>query len=164
LTCFEDLAEPNRSCQRVADTIASVRVVGISPFRNILIDGFCRAAIADLAICFAVRPPKVSEIAGSTRPVFVDLGIRQRAIQLYNLERKPRGRGSWFGLALIRRFAEGVAAWSSADGAVGIEIGWRQAATATRLMARGLPDRAVATRRDDADIERFVIAAPSGVR
>jgi len=66
------------------------------------------------------------------------------------------------GLALLARFAAGITARLGAGGAVGLEVGWRQAAAVERMLIAALPDHAVTSLPDDAGIQRLVVATPSG--
>src|SRR5690606_20346946 len=82
--------------QRVADALASGRLLLIAALRHEHVDRLGRAAVVDAAVGRDVRLAQVAEIADA-RTRGVDLGIGHRAGDLHDLEGEPRGRGERIG-------------------------------------------------------------------
>lgn len=68
------------------------------------------------------------------------------------------------GLALFRQLARGVREHLAPGGAVGLEVGWRQAEAVAGLLAAALSEHAIDVLNDDAGIARFIVAVPSAGR
>ena len=61
------------------------------------------------------------------------------------------------GLAVIRRFIDGLPGRLAAGGAAGVEIGWRQGASVSRLASASLPRANLSVLKDLASRDRVVI-------
>jgi hypothetical protein len=82
-----DLAQANRRGQPIADALAALRLLDGPALSQKIRQGLSRAAVANLAVRFAVETTEVAEVA-EARAGFVKSPVGERPIDLGHLERK----------------------------------------------------------------------------